>query len=290
MARALPSVHLWRPSRLSGLQLRWCRGVTRDLPTHFHPGYQVGLVQSGTLEVTSGERRERAEPGALVLLSPGQPHALSSPGGVPVSALVLELEDACVRQALPGEPAELPRFARLAVSDDVHSAALLDSLARELSLDPETGPAARALLLELVQQLFALYAEPAFSAEADPPLGCVSEVQALLAAAPAARWSLSELAERVGVSRFQLVRAFSRELGVPPHEYQIQLRVNRAKELLAGGRLAADVASELGFTDQSHLTRHFKRLTLMTPGDYARKVRRSEPPPSLRQRDTSFPD
>ena len=66
-----------------------------------------------------------------------------------------------------------------------------------------------------------------------------------------------------------VIRAFSAGTGMPPHAYLVSLRVERAKALLREGRSAAEAALETGFYDQSQLTRHFKRLTGVTPGRFA---------------------
>lgn len=81
---------------------------------------------------------------------------------------------------------------------------------------------------------------------------------------------LSTLAEHVGLSRFQTLRAFKRCYGLPPHAYQLRLRVGLAQKSLREGQNPARVAAEYGFVDQSHMTRHFKRLLGVTPGQYAR--------------------
>lgn len=82
--------------------------------------------------------------------------------------------------------------------------------------------------------------------------------------------TLEELGAAAGLSRFHLVRAFAAQFGLPPHAYQIGLRVERARTLLRSGVPPADVALAVGFADQSHLTRHFKRVNGVTPGRYAR--------------------
>jgi AraC-like DNA-binding protein len=67
-----------------------------------------------------------------------------------------------------------------------------------------------------------------------------------------------------------VIRAFRRELGVTPHAYLIGVRTERAARLLMHGGAIADVAAEAGFSDQSHLTRHFKRRFGMTPRSFVR--------------------
>jgi AraC-like DNA-binding protein len=69
------------------------------------------------------------------------------------------------------------------------------------------------------------------------------------------------------------VRRFKSEVGLPPHTYQIALRLQLARRLIERGTRPADAAAEAGFTDQSHLHRHFRRMG-MTPGAYAAAIER----------------
>jgi AraC-like DNA-binding protein len=81
---------------------------------------------------------------------------------------------------------------------------------------------------------------------------------------------LETLAKRAGLSRFQALRAFKQRYGLPPHAYQLCLRMNHARRLLLEGTPAADVALRCGFADQSHFNRHFKSFFAVTPMRYAR--------------------
>jgi transcriptional regulator GlxA family with amidase domain len=80
--------------------------------------------------------------------------------------------------------------------------------------------------------------------------------------------TLDRLAQIACLSPYHLNRVFCAEVGIPPHQYQTQVRVARAKALLSKGMPTKQVAVETGFADQSHLTRHFKRLMQVTPGRY----------------------
>jgi AraC-like DNA-binding protein len=82
-------------------------------------------------------------------------------------------------------------------------------------------------------------------------------------------FSLDELAHAVGRSPFHLVRAFRSRIGMPPSAYRRALRVEAAKQLLKAGQSPIVVAARCGFCDQSHLNRHFKRATGVTPARYA---------------------
>lgn len=80
--------------------------------------------------------------------------------------------------------------------------------------------------------------------------------------------SLADIAAAAHLSPFHLSRIFKKATGVTPHQYLLEVRVNSARSLLtagAGDRSLAEVAAAVGFADQSHLTRHFKRMLGVTP-------------------------
>jgi AraC-like DNA-binding protein len=82
--------------------------------------------------------------------------------------------------------------------------------------------------------------------------------------------TLEALARFAGLSAFHLCRVFRAAVGMTPHAYQTQARVRRAKSLLVAGLPITVVAAQTGFYDQAHLTRHFKRIVGLTPGQYVR--------------------
>ena len=84
---------------------------------------------------------------------------------------------------------------------------------------------------------------------------------------------LEGLAELAQLSPSYLLRTFRREIGLTPHVYQHQKRLEQAKVLLAQGEAPTQVALEVGFYDQSHLGKHFKRFVGVTPAQFARGVR-----------------
>lgn len=80
--------------------------------------------------------------------------------------------------------------------------------------------------------------------------------------------SLDTLATLVQCTPFHLIRLFKKNLGMSPHSYFVQLRLERARDLLDNGLAIADAALLAGFSDQSHLTRKFKKRYGITPGMY----------------------
>jgi AraC-like DNA-binding protein len=85
--------------------------------------------------------------------------------------------------------------------------------------------------------------------------------------------TLTELAELAGLSIWRFATVFRQQVGTSPHRYICRLRVERAQALMREGVPAATAASEAGFYDQSHLSRHFKSFCGMTPGQYLTAAR-----------------
>lgn len=83
---------------------------------------------------------------------------------------------------------------------------------------------------------------------------------------PAADTALSDLAQLAGMSRYQLIRAFRAATGMTPHAWQLNQRINLARERIRAGDGIAEVAYHLDFADQAHFQRVFKAHTGVTPG------------------------
>jgi AraC-like DNA-binding protein len=101
-----------------------------------------------------------------------------------------------------------------------------------------------------------------------PVTAAIARARDMIDDAPAAAHSLADLAQASGLTRFQLVRQFSRATGLTPHAYLIQRRIDAARALLARGSALAEAAAASGFADQSHMTRLFIRTYGITPGAY----------------------
>lgn len=86
---------------------------------------------------------------------------------------------------------------------------------------------------------------------------------------PSRRWTLSNLSQVSGLSACHLAERFTRDVGIPPHQYLLQMRIERAKEMLRQSDLPiTDLALEMGFSSSQHFASAFKRLTGVTPQHY----------------------
>jgi AraC-like DNA-binding protein len=261
----------FRPAGLDGVEALHARFVGHAYRPHSHPTWTVAVVERGAARFTVDASAERADSGELFVLEPEAVHTgmAAVPEGWQYKVLYVEpsLLPAWDERDEPG-----PRAARWTVFRDPGlRAALLD--AHRLLAGEPPGLAVDEAVLRAVAGLrpHLLPGPPrprrgrAEHAAVRRAVGCLQE-----------RWNervtLAELAAVAGLSRFELARRFSAQMGLAPHAFQTNLRVARARTLLAAGGAPAAVAAACGFADQAHLTRTFRVAVGVTPGRYARAV------------------
>jgi AraC-like DNA-binding protein len=255
--------------RIGLLTARYVRQV---FPRHAHDTYVVCVnEQGGHLSwyrgrtVTIGERE-------VAVIPPGEVHT-----GRPIRNRVwryralypsTELFRALASEAgLRG--AELPYFPSLSIENPF----LADALIRvhRLCEEPADPLAAESELVDVLTMLLRLHAAgPRPNRMRRVPSHVVHRALDCIRESFAERVTLEMLAGITGLPRGTMLHAFRREVGLPPYALLTQVRIEHAKRLLQDGVPIAEVAQRVGFADQSHLTRHFKRLVGVTPGVFAR--------------------
>ena len=241
----------------------------RSFPRHAHDEYGVGLMSAGAHRTSSRIGLVEAGAGDVVTINPGEMHDGASPDGRPREWRMLYFEPALVACELGPEMAAGAEITRPALRDAV-VAERFERLFRNVTAAGADRLALEEDLLKLLMGVFRRYgARPLPGPGRSPSVG---KALRRLEAAPETPTSLAALAELAGVSRFQLLRGFAREVGTTPHAYLVQLRIRLARRLLAAGRSPAETAIEAGFADQSHLTRAFVRQLGVTPARYRAAV------------------
>jgi AraC-like DNA-binding protein len=261
----------WRAEEFGDLELLRATYFTHSFARHTHAGYALGVIETGTEEFWYRGAVHRAPAGSIALINPDEVHTGHAADRRGWSYRVLYPGVELLRRAaseVAGRPRGVPLFPEPVVRD-----APLARLLRELHAALERSGCALERESRLVWTLTQLVARHA--AQREPPGAPKRERRAVRLAREyvednhAHNISLEELSRVAGLSRFHLLRSFRAEVGLPPHSYLNQVRVYRVKEPLRSGAGIAEAALETGFADQSHLTRHFKRLVGVPPGRYA---------------------
>lgn len=254
----------WRP-RVPGIaEVFHARIVDYSYPLHCHDTWTVLILDAGAISYDLDSRHRDASGQAVTVLPPGVVHDGRPADGAPgFRKRNLYLEPAFLPDALIG-----PAVDRANLHDPPLRAALA-TLHDALALDE--GPLDGESRLALIGERIAAHLAPRTAAPPRAPEGAVADrLRQLLDARLTENVSLRDAGAFLDRSVPHLVRSFTRTYGVSPHAYVIGKRIEAARaELLAGARPAA-VAADLGFHDQAHFTRHFRRHTSVTPARYAR--------------------
>jgi AraC-like DNA-binding protein len=184
------------------------------------------------------------------------------------------LAEGLLAEGLPAEGADrLPRFREPVIADPGLAAELRRLHAALGAGLLETAPLeAESRLSWLLGELVRRHASPSRGVEV-PGAGRVARlVMAQLADRLVSPPALAEIAAGTGLSRYQLIRSFRTEVGMPPYAWLAQHRVSAARALLERGCRPAEAAALTGFADQAHLTRWFRRVVGVTPGVYRNSV------------------
>ena len=231
-------------------------------PLHTHDTWTLLVVDTGAVRFDLERHEHAALTSRVTLLPPHVPHDGRSvtADGFRKRVIYLDAQTLDVRRI--GRAVDHPGWDDAPLRRELHL--LHDALGRRG--DELEAESRLALVTErLTEHLERL--PPGISQRADP--GLAPRLQDLLDAHVVDGISLAAAADVLDAHPTHLVRAFSRAMGIPPHRYLTGRRLDRARHLLLDGRRPAEVAAEVGFHDQAHLTRHFKHLLGVTPGAYA---------------------
>ncbi len=260
------------PPELPGVSCLVARFTAQHFPPHSHEALVIAVTEAGGSRYTSRGRSDEATARQLLVFNPVEPHAGHMHGsrgwhyrGWYLSERALQAMAADTgRQRVPG-------FTANAVTDPSLIAAFL-SAHRELEHgDPAL---AREQLVEACGHLFSRW-----SADASAPVAAPHDRTHVDRALRVIRdrfregVDLDTLARAEGLSPFQLIRQFRRVTGMPPHAHLVRTRLHHAVGRIRRGAGLTEAALDAGFFDQAALTRAFRRVYGITPGQYRLAVR-----------------
>ncbi|MCX4669734.1 AraC family transcriptional regulator [Streptomyces sp. NBC_01381] len=264
---ARQEISAWRPPVAGIVEVFHAHFTEHTYPMHVHDAWTLLIVDDGAVRYDL-ERHEHGTPGDTVSLLPPQvPHngSPATPDGFRKRVLYLDmtqLDASFIGPAVDGPDLVDPVLRRRV--GQLHAA--LARRGDELEAESRLALIAERLRGHLRPRLTTGTTGP-------PGRGVAQNLRELLDERLLDGITLAEAARLVHAHPTHLVRAFSGAFGIAPHQYVMSRRVDRARSLLLAGRPPGEVATAAGFYDQSHLTRHFKRVVGIAPGRYARTAK-----------------
>src|ERR1700704_722095 len=264
-------INVWRTPGFDGLLFYRGTNVTHTYPRHWHEELHLGAYGDGQGNLGIRGSSHRIAAGDFVITPAGEVHENWVEAGQGCSFRSLYFDVRLLRRLahqITGRDLPPPDFAGLMVNDQAVRQSFLRM--HQIMEAHESPLECEEALLEFVRHLIVGCAEgrPA-EIRTGRERAAVRRIRGFIDEHFADPISLEDLARIANLSPFHLHRVFCNETGMPPHAYQTQVRINRAKQWMRQRWPLSHIAAPACFADQSHLTRHFRRLVGLTPGRFA---------------------
>jgi AraC-like DNA-binding protein len=260
----------WRIPELQNLEILRMTKSSHSFPRHWHETYVIEVVEQGVNDFWCEGKIYSAGHGSILVIQPGEVHT-----GYPAAESELTYRSLYPSESFMRSLARdiygketIPHFVKKVIEDSRFATTLIKAhRLLECSVDRMRG---HSLMIMALGQLITRHSGSRFC-----PIDSNSLIDSKINRAISyltenyhQNISLSEISTLSGLSEFHFVRTFRRATGLPPYEYLVAIRVEKARKLLSKGMPIVEVAARSGFYDQSHFNRHFKRIYGITPGAY----------------------
>ena len=244
------------------------KGIMQKFPNHFHDYYVIGFIESGERCLSCKNRKYTVEPKDLLLFNPHDNHTCEQINGGTLDYRCINVPPETMSKAafeITGKE-YLPYFSPAVI---FHSE--LASLLRELHMiimEEEKDFRKEEIFFFLLEQLIEEFSEEGIEQSGPEENRETKIICNYLEKNYMKNITLDELSGLTGLSKYYLLRSFTKQKGISPYRYLETIRIDRAKKLLEQGVLPIEAALQTGFADQSHFSNFFKKFIGLTPKQY----------------------
>lgn len=207
--------------------------------------YVISIVMQGTALVRVKNREAAYHEGDVFVVPPYEVHAVRQERDTRLLSM-------CIGTALTEK-------------NDLETA---EEIVRSLLTDGEAqgifGEEQKEKLLSAVRAVYRLRDRNRGEMEAD-----IKTLVEKMTGHPEQELPLETLAANLFVSKYYFIRKFKNSVGMTPHRFRIQNRIRKSQGMLDGKRTISEIAVEMGFYDQSHFDRAFRKIVGISPSEYA---------------------
>ena len=240
--------------------------------THTHDEFSVGVIDAGSATYRHLQRLKTIHQTTTVMINPGEAHSCNPCVGQRWSYRMLFIDAGWMGQLQASLPdwrgSDYTPLTRSS-SDTVASYHQFDDLFETLARDENPLAADEKLIQFLTTHCLG---QGDGGLDKRQPEHALNKAKELLMDQLDHNVTLDAVAHVAGLSPYHLIRRFKQAYGQTPHAFQLDQRINRGKQLLKLGHSIVEVALKLGFADQSHFQRHFKKRHAITPKAYQQSL------------------
>lgn len=271
----LSEIHfsLWRSPCVDGLEVVESSAHDSRYPWHLHEAMEIIWMRQGSGIIECRNQRRLLRAGEACVIRPYEPHCGGALGRNPMKFCLIHIPYGLAgpgfltrnfRSAESGKDLPLRHLSRAAASRVLPG--LIETLMRD------NGPVAlygsvAAALDEMLASEGRRHGPPG---RRKPQHPAVEHVKSIIRYHYAEPLNVEALASEVALNERYLISLFRQVTGIPPHQFQIAVRIDHARRMLPSSTPLSTIATASGFADQSHLNRHFKRQYGFTPGVFRR--------------------
>jgi AraC-like DNA-binding protein len=257
------SIRAWKPTVAGIREVLHARFTDHAYPPHTHDTWTLFIVDDGAIRYDLGGHARRAEPSMVTVLPPHVVHDGRPATRKGYRKRVLYLETSVLGEHLIGPAIDRP------VSPDPSLRRAVSGLHRALACIDDAFEAETRLAF-VAERLRTWLGEAPLEASPQRGQDLAEQLRAFLDSHAYEQVTMVAAAQQLGAGPTQLARAFADVFRITPHAYVIGRRLDAARDRILAGQPLADVAADVGFFDQPHLTRRFKDFLGATPGRFAR--------------------
>lgn len=244
------------------------QGIMQKFPNHFHEYYVIGFIEDGQRYLSCKNKKYTIASGDVVLFNPGDSHTCEQIDGKTLDYRCINIQPEIMNKAVYDITGEgyLPYF-----EEQVLFRSELIPTLKELHLmimQEEGDFKKEEIFFLLLEQLIEEYTQQELPIPKSEQSMEVKAICDFLEQNYMNNITLDDLCNLTGLSKYYLLRSFTKQKGISPYSYLETIRISKAKKLLKQGILPIDVALQTGFNDQSHFSNFFKRFIGLTPKQY----------------------
>jgi AraC-like DNA-binding protein len=259
-------VRAWKPAVPGIHEVFHARFVDHVYPPHTHDAWTLFIVDEGAIRYDLETKHRGAAGSRVTILPPHVVHDGRAATGAGFRKRVLYVGTEVLDERLISRAVDDP---------DIEDPALLRGLRalHRVLQDPDEALEAEEILAGVTMRLSERLGDRSIEVVERPDDDVAADLGDLLDEHRFEQLTLAEAGGLLHVSPAHLVRCFTRTFGIAPHRYLVGRRIDAARRRLLEGEPVAQVATNVGFHDQAHLTRHFKRHVGTTPARFASRAR-----------------
>ena len=227
----------------NGMELVTCKQSTISYPLHNHVSvFTIGFIMDGIIELVTDKGTRIYQKGNSFVIGPYTPHCINAKSCYELLSLCIDKE-LIAQTDLESLESMVSEFLHWAIGQPAIKNCILQTL-HSLLLFCQMLPMQRETEIDILREQLEHY--------------------------PEIPYRIEDMATLTFTSKYNLIRSFKQEVGLTPHQFQIQNRVRKAQKLLNSSVTVAEVALATGFYDQSHFIRCFEKIVGLTPTEYKR--------------------